>query len=279
MADRLIAEPTNESNPDIIEDLRFSQVNDSVFDVDLISHCNETFARLPRRFKDARAIKEHDTKIAKGSSTHDNSLLTLDGFAFAFLITGMCVELIEIILSIIGVYKPDSLISFLAIPASCLAIAAALGLLNLVRNSPDNQSNVSMIHARNYDLRHICADGAYELIYAHRDVIDLSKSVFEYDHSHLCGINFANLSDAYDSYTDMLVFVLANKDQLSDELRKDYARSLLKRALKLKQELEDIDDVISEQAQYMNEALRESQRTKQEVIDNNALSIMPIDED
>lgn len=279
MSDRLIAEPTNESNPDIIKRLTLSKARSLIFDAESISRYSDPFTSLPRKFKDARAIKELDSEITKESSTHSDKSLTLEGFACAFLVFGMFVALIEMILANAGMREYDSLSSFLAMPASCLAIAAALGLLNLIRVAREPRPKANMIHARDFDMRDACADGAYKLMDVHEGVIRLSKRMLDCDHSYLRGINFSNLSDAYDSYTDMLAFVLANKDQLSDDLRKDYARALLKRVHKLKQELEDVDGIISEKAEYVNEMLRESQQTEQDFIDDRARAIMPIDED
>lgn len=279
MSDHLIAEPTNESNPGIIEYLTLQKARNLIFEAERMSRYSDPFTSLPRNFKDARTIKECDSEITKESSARRETRLVLESLSYVVLAVGAADALFGVTQVIA---KPNDTLDinhFLIVPVACAVISFAFRLPSLIREIRDTRSKVNMIRARDFDMRDVCADGAYKLISVHEGVIHLSKRMLDCDHSQLRGINFANLSDAYDSYTDMLVFVLANKDQLSDELRKDYARSLLKRALKLKQELKDIDDVISEKTHYMNEALRESQQTEQDFIDDRARAIMPIDKD
>lgn len=285
MADRLIAEPTNESNPDIIKRLTLRNARSLIFEAEHISRYSDPFTSLPRKFKDARAIKERDIEIAnrakyleeKEYPERRETRIAITVFSCVFLILGAWLFLIRKAKSIEGTLGGGT--SLLMALAPIVVFSITLGVSYLIHKLRENRSKVDMIHARDFDMRDVCADGAYKLMYVHEDVMRLSKRMLDYERSYLYGLNFYNLSHAYDSYTDMLVFVLANKDPLSDELRKDYAQSLLKRALKLKQKLEEIDGIISEKAEYVNEMLRESQRAEQEFVDNRARSLMPIDDD
>ena len=77
---------------------------------------------------------------------------------------------------------------------------------------------------------------------------------------------------------DMLVFLLTNKHALSFELRDEYIENLYQKSIALDHEANAILKIIDTQKEFKLKAAYDSEQLRQEMIDSEARSIMPLDD-
>ena len=77
------------------------------------------------------------------------------------------------------------------------------------------------------------------------------------------------LSQAYDEFMDMLVFTLANSENISAELIDDYTQELHKRLEVFQEITEDMVSVTSDMEEYQETAYQNS-------LDDEAVMFMPV---
>lgn len=102
--------------------------------------------------------------------------------------------------------------------------------------------------------------------------------IFSTDSSTLQSIDFYEFSVLYDSYMDMLVFLLTNKHALSFELRDEYIENLYQKSIALDHEANAILKIIDTQKEFKLKAAYDSEQLRQEMLDSEARSIMPLDD-
>lgn len=115
------------------------------------------------------------------------------------------------------------------------------------------------------------------IVDAHATVVQTINAVHNTDNRLLHNTDTFALTNAYDKYMDMLIFVLANKDKLSTRLIEKYTQSLHGKADAVLQEAAHVFNSIKTQEEFVHKATEESRRLQQEMIDSEAESIMPPD--
>lgn len=275
MASTLNPNPTSITHPDILKVCTVSATNNSILDTE----SKKFYTFTPRNFTIIRDIKDHlDPLETRGAQTDRKTVgwvikenipeifyyLVIGGLEIGFIIWLMYV-LLPLALAI----APIALLSFAFIGMGVSEFRNRLNEKSEPKTKPDRdflflQTDRTLLKDLN-------------IVDAHATVVQTINAVHNTDNRLLHNTDTFALTNAYDKYMDMLIFVLANKDKLSTRLIEKYTQSLHGKADAVLQEAAHVFNSIKTQEEFVHKATEESRRLQQEMIDSEAESIMPPD--
>lgn len=127
-----------------------------------------------------------------------------------------------------------------------------------------------------YEAQFMCIDkyaGGFSSFHSKEILYLAEKSVYKLfmdtDPDILNSMQIVPLSQSYDDFMDMLVFTLANSENISAELIDDYTQELYKRLEVFQEMTEDMVNVTSDMEEYQETAYQNS-------LDDEAVMFMPV---
>lgn len=276
----LTEKPTPKTHPGIFDELAVSALRlykDTKGGDFFKESAQQSYGQNPRDFTTAVAIKD---KI-----DHDGEKSSLLRDIFAFLSLGV-IGLTAIILPVslvVGSYcianaiNDDSVIGgifavFIVVVAFALAlISGAMGYkLAIEYTSAIDAGEPFSLREPKYTVISVSHSTLkkYGLSDSQHKVTVAINDIFSNSEESLNTVDLNSFARAYDEYMDMLVFVLANADELSDHLRDEYVEALNIKADKLTDEAHVICDIINMQEEFAHEA-------EQELTDFKARAALP----
>lgn len=304
MSSELIKNPTPKTHPTILTECQPSLIMSQLFeaDSDPTAHIEKYYSTAPRDFATLMKLKEyHDgsrNPVNRDDLEGKNKLLNkikewweeISEVVIFFLVIGF-VFFVPVGIIWGGVelsVKYDNLALFLIAPI--LLIGYYYSFYKFVTSDPKDKNPLkkyTLIHVEKPLLSTLFLDNKKHKFCApepvtmyqinHRLVTQLGQ-IFSTDSSILQSIDFYEFSVLYDSYMDMLVFLLTNKHALSSELRNEYIENLYQKSIALEHEANAILKVIDTQKEFKLKAAYDSEQLRQEIIDSEARSIMPLDD-
>ena len=304
MSSELIKDPTPKTHPTVLTECRPSLIIGQLFRTTLYStaHTREYYSTSPRDFATLMKLKEHHDKsrnpVNRDELEGKNKLLNktkewweeISEVVIFFLVIGFVFFVpVGIIWGGVGLsVKYDNLALFLIAPV--LLIGYYYGFHKFVTSDPKDKNPLkkyTLVHVEKPLLSTLfldnkkhkfCAPEPVNMYQIHYKLLTKLGELFSTDSSILQSIDFYEFSVLYDSYMDMLVFLLTNKHALSFELRDEYIESLYKKSIALDHEADAILKVIDTQKEFKLKAAYDSEQLRQEIIDSEARSIMPLDD-
>lgn len=282
MSSELIKDPTPKTHPTILTECRPSLITDQIFGT------KGYHSTAPRDFATLMKLKEHHDNFDNPKEIKNDSKLKevisetfKILFFFAVPVSFVCIpaELVD---------RYNNLAFMLITPVLLIGYA---GLLDKFTTSNLGNKNplkkYTLIHVEKPLLSNLFLDNKKNKFYTpesvnlhqiHHKLLTKLDDIFSTDSSILQSIDFYKFSVLYDSYMDMLVFLLTNKHALSYELRDEYTQKLYEKSVALKHEANDILKVIETTQNFKFKAAYDSEQLHQEMIDSEARSIMPLDD-
>lgn len=313
MSSELIKNPTPKTHPTILTECQPSLIMSQLFeaDSDSTTRTEDYHSTTPRDFSTLMKLKEHHDQSCNSVNRDElggkNKLLNKikewrevgrEAVIF-YLAIGITFFVPVGILCgpVLLVDRYDNPVFFLLIPALTIVFTCGLHKYNSSNSKDKNPSSNSkdknplkkytLIRVEKPLLETLFLDNEKHKFYApepvtmyqinHKLITKLSE-IFSTDSSILQSIDFYEFSVLYDSYMDMLVFLLTNKHALSSELRDEYIENLYKKSIALEHEADAILKVIDIQKEFKLKAAYESEQLRQEIIDSEARSFMPLDD-
>lgn len=282
MSSELIKDPTPKTHPTILTECRSSLITDHIFDT------KGYHSTAPRDFATLVKLKEYhdnsdDSKEIKNDSKLKEVILETFKilFFFAVPVSFVCIPA-EL------VHRYNNLAFMLITPILLIGYA---GLLDKFTNSDLGNKNplkkYTLVHVEKPLLSNLFLDNKKNKFYTpesvnlhqiHHKLLTKLGDIFSTDSNILQSIDFYKFSVLYDSYMNMLVFLLANKYALSSTLRDEYIQKIYEKSVTLKREANDILKVIQAKQEFNFKAAYDSEQLRQEIIDSEARSIMPLDD-
>lgn len=270
MSSKLVTHITPETHPDILKLCTVSATNNSI----LNTSSRRFFTFIPRNFATVLDIKDHldpvETHTPKktvGQVVKENIPEIFYHLVIGGLETGFLIWLNYIILPLAMAIIPMTLFALAFIGFSIIRLREKLN----EEPEPCTTPNKDFLFLQTH--RTLLKD--LDLADAHDSVAQTINAIHNTDNRLLHNTDTFALAHAYDEYTDMLVFVLANKDKLSPHLVDKYVQSLLNKVKAVEQEAAHVLDSIKTQQEFVLQATKESKRLHQEMLDAEAESIMP----
>lgn len=304
MSSELIKDPTPKTHPTILTECQPSFIMGQLFeaDSDPTASTEKHHSTAPRDFATLMKLKEyHDqfhNPVNRDELEGENKLLNklkewweeISDVAIFFFIVSLALFVPFGILwgSIEIAVKCDSPALFLIAPI--LLAGYFYGLYKFTSSDSEHKhplARYTLIHVEKPLLstlfldskRHkFCAPEPVNMYQIHYKLLTKLGELFSTDSSILQSIDFYEFSVLYDSYMDMLVFLLTNKHALSSELRDEYIENLYKKSIALEHEADAILEVIGTQKEFKLKAAYDSEQLRQEMLDSEARSIMPLDD-
>ena len=286
MSSELVKDPTPKTHPTILTECNSSLITDRLFGTKgYHSTAPRDFATLVK-LKEYRDNSDDPNENSTSKTKKDSKLkeLILETFTilffFAIPVSFVCIPA-EL------AHRYNNLTFMLITPVLLIGFA---GLMDKLTNSDPGDKNplkkYTLIHVEKPLLSTLFLDNEKNKFYTpesvsiyqiHRKLLTKLNDIFSTDSSILQSIDFYKFSVLYDSYMNMLVFFLTNKHALSYELRDEYTQKIYEKSLDLKHEANDIVKVIQAKQEFNFKAQYDSEKLRQEMIDSEARSIMPLD--
>ena len=223
MSSELVKDPTPKTHPTILTECRPSLITDQLFGT------KGYHSTTPRDFATLMKLKEyHDNSDNPKEIKNDNKLKEVISetfkilFFFAVPVSFVCIPA-EL------VHKYNNLAFMLITPVLLIGYA---GLLDKLINSDLGNKNplkkYTLIHIEKPLLSTLFLDNEKNKFYTpesvslhqiHHKLLTKLNDIFSTNSNILQSIDFYKFSVLYDSYMNMLVFLLTNKHALSYELR------------------------------------------------------------
>jgi len=304
MSSELIKDPTPKTHPTILTECQPSLIMSQLFeaDSDSTTRTEDYHSTAPRDFATLMKLKEHHdgprNLVNRDELEGKNKLLNkikewwekISEVVIFFLVIGMMFFVPVGILwgSVEIVIKFDNSALF---PMGLMLLAGYFyGFYKIVSSDPKDKNPLkkyTLIHVEKPLLSTLFLDNKKHkfdtsepvTMYQINDkLITKLGEIFSTDSNILQSIDFYELSVLYDSYMDMLVFLLTNKHALSSELRNEYIENLYQKSIALDHEENAILKIIDTQKEFKLKAAYDSEQLRQEMIDSEARSIMPLDD-
>ena len=289
----LIKNPTPKTHPTFLSEFEPSLITNQLFETSSYSTSGFYFT-APRDFATLMKLKEyhdHSDKPDKTENSNKISYAFLGVYTFLSIIATFIIYFSPLILLYIPIYLTVEYGNWAFLLAEPLIMVGFTYALNKIINSPPKDKELlkghTLIRVEKPLLSTWFVDNKKHKLYTPKPVnmyqinnklFTKINKVFSTDSTTLQSIDFYEFSQLYDAYTDMLVFFLVNKHQLSPSLREDYTDNLYKKSTALKREANAILDVINTQQEFRAKAQYESEQLRQDMIDSEAQSIMPLDD-
>ena len=304
MSSELIKDPTPKTHPTILTECQPSLIMSQLFEVDSdpTAHTEKYYSTAPRDFATLMKLKEHHdpsrNPVNRDELEGENKLLNkikewweeISEVVLFFLAIGLMFFVPAGIIcgsvALINIY--DNLAFFLMAPV--LLIGYYYGLFKFTSSDSKDKNALkkyTLFHVEKPLLSTLFLDNKKHkfdtsepvTMYQINDkLITKLGEIFSTDSNILQSIDFYELSVLYDSYMDMLVFLLTNKHALSSELRNEYIENLYQKSIALDHEANAILKIIDTQKEFKLKAAYDSEQLRQEMIDSEARSIMPLDD-
>lgn len=304
MSSELIKNPTPKTHPTILTECQPSLIMSQLFgaDSDPTAHIEKYYSTAPRDFATLMKLKEHHdgsrNPVNRDELEGKNKLVNkikewweeISEVVIFFLVIGFCFFVPVGILwgSIEIAIKCDNL-NLLFIGPTLLA-GYYYGFYKFTSSDPEDKNPLkqyTLIHVEKPLLSTLFLDNKkhkfdtsepVNMYQINHKLITKLGEIFSTDSSILQSIDFYEFSVLYDSYMDMLVFLLTNKHALSFELRDEYIENLYQKSIALDHEANAILKIIDTQKEFKLKAAYDSEQLRQEMIDSEARSIMPLDD-
>ena len=283
----LIKNPTPKTHPTILSECEPSLITDHLFETSSYSASGFYFT-APRDFATLMKLKEYHDQCTNRKTTKKDSKPSNIKSGLFNIISLSLIPLIIICGPIGLTCLYNNLAFLLMIPVLGIEYS---NILDKIINSPTKNKKPlkghTLIHVEkpllstwflNNKKHKFYTSEPVNMYQINNKLFTKINKVFSTDSTTLESIDFYEFSRLYDAYTDMLVFFLVNKHQLSPTLREDYTNSLYKKSTALKREANAILKVIDAQQEFKRKAQYESEKLRQDMIDSEAQTIMPIDD-
>ena len=283
----LIKNPTPKTHPTILSECEPSLLTDHLFETSSYSTSSFYFT-APRDFATLKKLKEyHDQCTNRETTKKDSKSSNIKSGLFS-IIFFFLVPLIIVCGSVELICRYNNLALLLIIPVLGIGYISVLHKLinsNLGHKNPLKKHTLIRVEKPllstwflNNKKHKLYTPEPVNMYQVNNKLFNKINKVFSTDSTTLQSIDFYEFSQLYDAYTDMLVFFLVNKHQLSPSLREDYTDSLYKKSTALKREANAILEVIDAQKEFRVKVEYESEQLRQDMIDSEAQTIMPIDD-
>lgn len=282
----LIKNPTPKTHPTILSKCEPSLLTDQLFETSSYSTSSFYFT-APRDFATLKKLKKYHDQCTNQETTKKDSKLSNIKSGLFSIIFFFLIPLIIICGSIELICRYNNLALLLIIPVLGIGYISTLHKLinsNLGHKNPLKGHTLIRVEKPllstwflNNKKHKFYTPDPVDMYQINTKLFAKINKIFNADSTTLESIDFYEFSRLYDSYADMLVFFLVNKHQLSPSLREDYTDSLYKKSTALKREANAILKVIDAQQEFKRKAQYESEQLKQDMIDSEAQSIMPLD--
>lgn len=283
----LIKDPTPKTHPTILTECEPSLITDHLFETSSYSTSSFYFT-APRDFATLKKLKEYHDQCTNQETTKKGSKLSNIKSRLFSIIFFFLIPLIIVCSSIELICRYNNLALLLIIPVLGIGYISVLHkLINSDLGHKNPLKEYTLIRVEKPLLSTWFLNNKKHKFYT-PDPVDMYQintklfakinKIFSADSTTLDSIDFYEFSRLYDSYADMLVFFLVNKHQLSPSLREDYTDSLYKKSTTLKREANAILDVINTQQEFRAKAQYESEQLRQDMIDSEAQTIMPLND-
>lgn len=113
----------------------------------------------------------------------------------------------------------------------------------------------------------------------HYSFLNSVKDIFVLDKDALQHIDLFPVSQQYDKYMSLYSFLIANQHSISQDLLKKYINQLEDTAEKFNLEVQDVLELAEKYEKDIEKAQLEKKQLKQKMIDEDALRIVPVEED
>lgn len=286
---KLIKDPTPKTHPTILSECEPSLITDHLFETSSYSASSFYFT-APRDFATLKKLKEYHDQPNNPSKTENNSKINKAAYTFIGIIVTIFIFLTPIALMYIPAYLTIKYNNWAFMLIEPLILAGFAYALNKIINSSAKDKELLKGHTLirvekpllstwflNNKKHKFYTPEPVDMYQINTKLFAKINKIFSTDSTTLESIDFYEFSRLYNAYTDMLVFFLVNKHHLSPALREDYTDSLYKKSTALKREANAILKVIDAQQEFKRKAQYESEQLRQDMIDSEAQTIMPLD--
>ena len=289
----LIKNPTPKTHPTILSKCEPSLITNQLFETSSYSTSGFYFT-APRDFATLKKLKEYHDHSNNPDKTENNSKTAytfLGIYTFLAIMSLILALLIPIVLLFVTAHLTVKYENWVFLLANPLVTLGFIYAVNKIFNSPPKDKKLlkglTLIRVEkpllstwflNNKKHKFYTPDPVNMYQINTKLFTKINKIFSTDSTTLESIDFYEFSRLYDSYANMLVFFLVNKHQLSPSLREDYTDSLYKKSTALKREANAILKVIDAQQEFKRKAQYESEQLRQDMIDSEAQTIMPIDD-